>query len=262
VLGADRSSWFDLDWIGNNGDVVLQALGEHVILTVLALGGGLAISLPLALVARRWRWLYPPITSVAGILFTIPSLAAYVLLIPYTGLGSRVTAVIPLVTYTLFILIRNLVTGLDGVPAAAREAAEAMGYSSRRRLVAVEVPLALPTIVAGIRLAAVTTIGLATVASLVGSKNLGWLMLFPGFQQGRRTPILVGAVLAVALAVVAEGLFLGLERILSPWRRSERRSARRSGAPVDDVTDGDPTTAPVATGPDAAAEEANTVRTA
>jgi osmoprotectant transport system permease protein len=250
VLGADRSSWLDLDWVGNNGDLIRQALGEHVILTVLALGAGLAISVPVALMARRWRWLYPPLTSVAGILFTIPSLAAYALLIPYTGLGSRATAVIPLVTYTLLILIRNLVTGLDGVPPAAREAAEAMGYSPLRRLAAVEVPLALPVIVAGIRLAAVTTIGLATVASLVGSKNLGWLMLFPGFQQGRRTPILVGGVLAVSLAVMAEGLFLALERALSPWRRGERRGATATTAA---------TTAPTG---DPAAEEANVVRTA
>jgi osmoprotectant transport system permease protein len=256
VLGADRSSWFDLDWIRDNTDLIRQALGEHIILTVWALGLGLLISAPLALASRHWRWLYPPVTSVSGILFTIPSLAAYALLIPYTGLGSRATAVIPLVTYTLLILIRNLVTGLDEVPTAAREAAEAMGYTPRRRLVAVEVPLALPTIVAGLRLATVTTIGLATVASLVGSKNLGWLMLFPGFQQGRRTPIVVGAVLAVGLAVAAEGLFLGLERMLSPWRRVPRDRV----APDDDGARVIP--GGMATDADEAVEEANTVRTA
>jgi len=260
VLAADRSSWFDLDWIRNNGDVILQALREHVILTGLARGVGFAISVPLALASRRWRWLYPPVTSAAGILFTIPSLAAYALLIPYTGLGNRATAVIPLVTYTLLILIRNLVTGLDEVPASTREAAEAMGYAPGRRLVAVELPLALPTIVAGIRLAAVTTIGLATVASLVGSKNLGWLMLFPGFQQGRRTPILVGALLAAALAVVAEALFLGLERALSPWRRGQRRGRAPTGAGAG--PDAEPPTSLAVTTADTAAEEANTVRTA
>jgi osmoprotectant transport system permease protein len=259
VVSADRSSWFDLDWIANNGDVIRQALGEHVVLTALALGLGLVVSVPLALVARRWRWFYPPLTSVAGILFTIPSLAAYALLIPYTGLGSRATAVIPLVTYTLLILIRNLVTGLDEVPAAAREAAEAMGYTAGRRLVAVEVPLALPTIVAGIRLATVTTIGLATVASLVGSKNLGWLMLFPGFQQGRRTPILVGAVLAVALAVAAEVAFGGLERLLSPWQRAERRRAGPGDPTEPRRPELDPVAAGTGTDPDA---QAATTRTA
>jgi osmoprotectant transport system permease protein len=96
-----------------------------------------------------------------------------------------------------------------------------MGYSPRRLLVRVELPLALPAILAGLRLAAVTTVGLATVASLVGSKNLGWLMLFPGFQQGRRTPILVGAVLAVLLAGAIDAVFLAIERLASPWRRAD-----------------------------------------
>jgi osmoprotectant transport system permease protein len=224
ALAASRSAWLDWNWVRSNSDLVRQTLGEHLILTGLTLVFGLVISVPLALAARRWRWLYPPVISVTGILYTIPSLAAYALLIPYTGLATRTTAVIPLVTYTLLILVRNLVTGLDEVPESAREAAVALGFSPLRRLLVVEVPLALPAIVAGIRLATVTTVGLATVASLVGSKNLGWLMLFPGFQQGRRSPIVVGGGLAVALALVAEAVLLGLERALSPWRR--RRTER------------------------------------
>ena len=230
MVGAGKSAWLDWDWVRSNAELIRQALGEHLILTGLAVVIGLAVSVPLALAARRWRWLFPPVISVAGILYTIPSLAAYALLIPYTGLATRTTAVIPLVTYTLLILVRNIVTGLDEVPASAREAAEAMGFSPLRRLLVVEVPLALPAIVAGIRLATVTTVGLATVASLVGSRNLGWLMLFPGFQQGRRTPILVGGGLAVALAMAAEALLLGLERALSPWRR---RSAERERRPEE-----------------------------
>jgi osmoprotectant transport system permease protein len=230
VLAASRSSWLDWSWIADNRDLIRASLGEHVILTVYTVVIGLVIAVPLALVARRRRWIYPPVLSVTGILYTIPSLAAYALLIPYTGLASRVTAIIPLVTYTLLILVRNIVTGLDEVPVAVRESAEAMGYSPRRRLLAVEVPLALPTIMAGIRLATVSTIGLVTVASLVGSKNLGWLMLFPGFQQGRRTPIVVGAVLAVALAVSADALLLGIEWLASPWRRRERSAEPRPDA--------------------------------
>jgi osmoprotectant transport system permease protein len=220
VLLADKSSWLDWTWLADNGALIGDSLREHLVLTACSVAAGLAIAIPLALVSRRWRWSYPAITSLAGVLYTIPSLAAYALLIPYTGLGSRATAVIPLTSYTLLILIRNLVTGLAEVPAAVRDTAEAMGYPAWRRLLQVEVPLALPAIVAGIRLATVSTIGLATVASLVGSKNLGWLMLFPGFQQGRRTPILAGAVLAVALAALADALFLGLEWLVTPWRRA------------------------------------------
>ncbi len=220
MLLADKSSWLDWTWLSGNGALIGEALREHLVLTAYSVAAGLAVSIPLALASRRWRWSAPAITSLAGVLYTIPSLAAYALLIPYTGLGSRATAVIPLASYTLLILIRNLVTGLADVPAAVRDAAEAMGYPAWRRLLQVEVPLALPAIVAGIRLATVSTIGLATVASLVGSKNLGWLMLFPGFQQGRRTPILAGAVLAVALAALADALFLGLEWLVTPWRRA------------------------------------------
>ena len=223
MFAAGKSSWLDWDWVRDNWSLVRAALGEHLLLTTYSMVIGLLVAIPLSLAARRWRWLYPPLTGVAGVLYTVPSLAAYALLIPYTGLGTRATAVIPLVTYTQLILIRNVVTGLDGVPAAAREAALAMGYSPLRRLVAVEVPLALPSIIAGIRLATVTTVGLVTVASLVGSRNLGWLMLFPGFQQGRRTPILVGGVLAVALAIAAEGIFLLIEWAVSPWRRAGGR---------------------------------------
>jgi osmoprotectant transport system permease protein len=227
VLAAARSSWLDWQWIADNSELIRTTVGEHLILTGLTVLLGVAIAVPLALASCHWRWLYPPVTSLTGILYTIPSLAAYALLIPYTGLGSRTTTVIPLVTYTLLILVRNMVTGLDEVPAAAREAAEAMGYSPTRQLLRVEVPLALPAILAGVRLAAVTTVGLATVASLVGSKNLGWLMLFPGFQQGRRTPIVVGGLLAVALAVAVDAVLLGVERIASPWRRGAGRRARQ-----------------------------------
>ena len=229
MFAADRSSWLDWSWVTGNSEIIRAALGEHIILTIYAVVAGFALSVPLALAARRWRWSYPVITSLAGIFYTIPSLAAYALLIPYTGLGSRATAVIPLTTYTLLILIRNVVTGLGEVPVAVREAAVAMGYPGWRLLLRVEVPLALPAIVAGVRLATVSTIGLATVASLVGSKNLGWLMLFPGFQQGRRTPILVGALLAVVLAAAADALFLGVEWLVSPWKHAEGAGRGRPG---------------------------------
>ena len=221
LLAADaRDAWLDWGWVSRNSDLVWTSLREHVVLTVLAVLWGLAIAVPLAFAARRWRWLYPPVLSVGGILYTIPSLAAYALLIPYTGL-TRTTALIPLVSYTLLILVRNLVTGLDQVPAAVRESATAMGFDDRRRLWRVEVPLALPAILAGVRLATVSTVGLVTVAGLLGFDNLGQFVYLRGFRDGRRTAIVVGTLLIVALAVLADLGLVALERLLTPWRRSK-----------------------------------------
>lgn len=226
LLAADRSAWFDTAWIADNTDLIWASLREHLLLTGLALLGGLAISMPLALAARRWRWLYPPTLWLAGVLYTVPSLAAYSLLIPYFGLG-RATALIPLVTYTLLILVRGAVDGLDGVPAHLRETAAALGYSGSRRLWRVEVPLALPSLIAGLRLAAVTLVGLVTVSGLVGFDNLGQFMLLRGFRDGRRTPIVAGMVLIVALAIAVDLVLVTVERLVMPWRR--RRVRRRIG---------------------------------
>jgi osmoprotectant transport system permease protein len=183
---------------------------------VLAVGIGLAISLPVAVFAFRHRRWYGPVTGVAGILYTIPSLALFALLLPITGLGTD-TAEIGLVSYTLLILIRNTVAGLDGVPADVKEAARGMGYTSGELLWRVEIPLALPVIVAGIRIATVTTIGLVTVTSLIGKGGLGFLML-AGFRNlYPEVAVLVGVVLSVALAVAADALLLVGQRLLTPW---------------------------------------------
>src|SRR5207237_1669688 len=192
-------------------------LREHVVLTALAVGIGLLIAAPLALVARRWRWLQTPILSLTGIIYTIPSLALLALLIPWTGL-TRTTAEVALVGYTLLILIRNIVTALDGVPADVREAAEGMGYTKLRQVVRVELPLAVPVIVAGVRIATVTTIGLVTVTALIGKGGLGALIL-EGIRNYFSTPALVGAVLSVALAAAADAVLLALQRWLTPWTR-------------------------------------------
>ncbi|MDP8970274.1 MAG: ABC transporter permease, partial [Actinomycetota bacterium] len=165
-------------------------LGCHVYLTGLAVLYGFAIAFPLALAALRWPLLYPPLLAATGTLFTIPSLALFVLLIPLTGL-SRTTALIGLTTYTLLILLRNSVEGLRGVPHDVREAAQAMGYTRLRQLIRVELPLALPVIVAGLRIATVTTIGLVTVTALIGQGCLGRLFL-DGFQRFFPTPLVVG----------------------------------------------------------------------
>jgi osmoprotectant transport system permease protein len=209
--------WVEWDWVGDHGDLILDRLREHVELTLIAVGIGIVIATPLVVLSRRYRRAYPFVLTTTGILYTIPSLALFTLLLPWTGL-SRTTALIGLVSYTLLILIRNAVTGLDQVPEDVREAARGMGYSSRHSLLAVELPLALPAIIAGIRLAVVTTIGLVTVASLIGHGGLGHLIL-DGLNRRFRTPLVVGSVLSVALATAADIVLLRVQRRLSPWTR-------------------------------------------
>ncbi len=205
------------DWVGDHGDDILAATRQHVELTLLALALGLLLSFPLALAARRWRRTAAPILGFTGILFTIPSLALFALLVPFTGL-SRTTAEAGLVSYTLLILVRNIVTGLDGVPDEVREAAHGMGYRPVDQLLRVELPLALPVIVAGIRIATVTTIGLVTVTGLIGQGGLG-AFIIEGIDRDFRTPLVVGSVGSVALAVLADVGLAGVTRLLTPWSR-------------------------------------------
>jgi osmoprotectant transport system permease protein len=180
------------------------------------------VALPLGIACSRWRRLYAPVLAVTGVLYTVPSLAAFALLFPYFGL-SRTTVLIPLVSYTLLILVRNVVTGLDAVPAEVKDAADGMGLSRGRRLVRIELPLALPTIMAGIRIATVTTIGLTAVAGLLAIPSLGNL-IYVGQNRPIRTAVTVGIALSVALAVVAD-LLLGLvQRLLTPWSRARARA--------------------------------------
>jgi osmoprotectant transport system permease protein len=217
------SKWIYWPWVGDHLDEIRMRLGEHITLTFFAVLFGFLIAFPLALLAVRYRRLYPPVLAFTGILYTIPSIALFVMLIPWTGL-SRTTALIPLVAYTLLILIRNTVAGLDSVPPDVREAAQGMGYRPLRQLFSVELPLALPAIVAGIRIATVTTIGLITVTALIGQGGLGQFML-DGFQRDFRTPLMVGIILSVALAVIADLLLVGAQRLVSPWARVHKRSA-------------------------------------
>lgn len=214
ILAAPLVRW---DWIGRNGDEILARLGEHLFLTGVPLAIGFAIAFPLSLLALRYPRMYGPLLGISGILFTIPSLALFALMIPFTGL-TRATAIIPLTIYTLLILLRNTVEGLRGVPRDVREAAEAMGYTPARRLLSVELPLALPVIVAGLRIAAVSTIGLVTVTALIGQGGLGRFMI-DGFRQQFTTALIVGLVLSVVLAVLADLLLLTVQRALSPWDR-------------------------------------------
>ena len=205
------------DWVRDHGDDILAATRQHVELTVIAVALGLLISFPLGLAARKWRRSAGPILGLTGVVFTIPSLALFALLVPWTGL-SRTTAEIGLVGYTLLILVRNIVAGLDGVPDEVREAAQGMGFRPLAQLVRVEMPLALPAIVAGIRIATVTTIGLVTVTGLIGQGGLGALII-EGINRDFRTPLVVGSVCSIALAVVADVALAGAARLLAPWSR-------------------------------------------
>jgi osmoprotectant transport system permease protein len=204
-------------WIFGHGHEMWSYTLQHLMLTVVPVLAGLAISIPLGVLAQRHRRFYPPIIWFAGFLYTIPSLALFVLLIPITGLNLTPVE-IALTSYTLLILIRNVVTGLDGVPTDVIEAASGMGLTRRQILWRVQVPIALPAIMAGIRVATVSTIGLVTVGAIIGRGGLGQFIT-DGLQVLFTTEILLGAVLSVALAVIAEAALLGVQRLMTPWTR-------------------------------------------
>ena len=206
------------DWIAGHLDELAFRLGQHVELTAFAVGAGLVIAFGLSLLVLRSPRLEAPVTWITGTLYTIPSLALFALLVPITGL-SVLTAEIGLVSYTLLILIRNIVRGIRGVPAEVREAALGMGYAPRQLLWRIEVPLALAVIIAGIRLATISTIGLVTVTALIGQGGFGFLILI-GIQRFFSTELIAGAVLSVALAIGADALLVLLQRRLSPWVRA------------------------------------------
>jgi osmoprotectant transport system permease protein len=218
--------FFSWEWVINHLDDIWDRTVQHLMLTAIAVGVGIVISLALSVVALRFRWTYGPITWVTGILYTIPSLALFAFLVPVTGL-SVLTAEIGLVSYTLLILIRNMVAGIDGVPPATVESARGMGYTDRGLFFAVELPLALPVIIAGVRIASVTTIGLVTITALIGQGGLGFfilrgLSLF--YSPVGTTQIVVGTVVSVGLAVAVDLALVGVERLATPW------SARRAAA--------------------------------
>lgn len=205
------------DWVLSHLPDIWQRIGEHVLLTVIAVGGGFVLSFLLSLVIRRYPRSYAPITWVGGILYTIPSLALFALLIPVTGL-TLVTAEIGLVSYTLLILIRNIVAGLQSVPADVRETAAGMGYTPSQMFWQIELPLALPIILAGVRVATVSTIGLVTVTALIGQGGLGYFIL-DGLLRFFSTALILGALLSIVLAGLADAALVLLQRAITPWAR-------------------------------------------
>lgn len=215
----------DFSWIGDHLGQIAMRIGQHLELTILPVAIGFVIALVLSIWAVRQPIVYGPITVVTGVLYTIPSLAAFAVLTPITGL-SLVSALIPLVTYTLLILVRSIVAGFRGVPPDVLEAAEGMGYTSTQRLIRVELPLAVPMMITGLRLATVSAIGLATVASIIGGDTFGGLgqLITEGLQTFFPTKYLLGALLSIVLAVGADIFFVQLEHLITPWARNPGRT--------------------------------------
>ncbi len=209
--------WINWSWLSTHIPLVLGALGEHVELTVIAVASGLLISVPLGVLAHRSVGLRVAALGVFGAFYTIPSLALFALLIPFTRL-SGTTAEIPLIGYTVLILVRNVLVGLDEVPDEVLDAADGMGYRPFARLLRVELPLALPSIFAGIRVATVSTVGIVTITAVIGFGGLGSL-IYKGLIESFHTPLVVGAVLSVILALVADAGLAGAQRLALPWAR-------------------------------------------
>jgi osmoprotectant transport system permease protein len=212
---------FCWDWASEHWDDTLQPrLVEHVQLTLIAVGLGLVIALAAALLVHRARRLETPLSVFFALLYTIPSLALFQLLVPFTGL-TVTTVEIALVGYTLLILFWNILGGLRGVPADVLEAARGMGLTRTQTLLRVELPLAVPALIAGIRIATVTTISLATVGAFLIPEGLG-APIFDGLRTGFQTRYIAAGLLAVALALLADALLVGVGRVLTPWSRTRR----------------------------------------
>ncbi len=204
------------DWIAQNFDRYITPFTEHVYLTLVSVGIGFAISFGLALLAHRRRWLTGPITGFTGVLYTIPSVAFFLLLIPFTGRGY-LSAFIALISYTLLIIFRNITTGLRNVPEETKDAARGMGLTERQLLWRVELPLAVPEILAGLRIATTTTVGLATLAFFAGAGGFG-SQIYTDINF--KSNVVVAGGLAIALAAVLDLIVLGVQRAVTPWQRA------------------------------------------
>jgi osmoprotectant transport system permease protein len=220
TLNCQQRNGFCPGWIIRHFHEYLGPLGRHVELTLAAVGCGFALALALALIAHERRWLVGPVLGVTGVLYTIPALAAFALLIPLIGFGF-VTALIPLAAYTLLILFRNIVNGLDGVPADTVDAARGMGLTDRQLLWRVELPLALPAIMAGLRVATTTTVGLAALAFYAGAGGLGQQILT---DITFKSNVVTAGALCLLLAFALDLVLLGLQRFLTPWQRQRATS--------------------------------------
>jgi osmoprotectant transport system permease protein len=202
-------------WVSGNGPLIWQLTRENAYLGVVPALIGLVISLPLGIVAARWRWFYPPVLAAVNILYAVPSLALFIALIPAFGLTDT-TVIIALTVFSLCVILPNVVAGMQAVPAAVKQAATAMGYGWLRRLVTVELPLATPVIIAGLRIGVVAGISLASVGQLIGVSSLGYLFI-DGLQRSFPTEIWVGLFLVIVLALVCDLILIIIRRALTPW---------------------------------------------
>ncbi len=218
---AGLNPWFSLSWVFDNWSLIMPLLVQHVRLTVVSVLIGALVAFPLALLARRNSWLSGGVLGLSTLVYTIPSLAMFAFIAPFTGL-SETTVGVGLVLYSLVILVRNFLAGLQAVPADAREAARGMGYGSSRLLWQVELPLALPSIFTGLRIATVSTVALVTVGVIVGRGGLGQIIIVNGFGANYyRPPIVFGTLACVVLALVADQLLALAQRLLTPWTRTQ-----------------------------------------
>ena len=232
----------DWAWVGDHLDELVGRTLQHLGFTLATLVIGFALSFTLSLWAVRRRRVYAPITAVAGILYTIPSIALFSAMVPITGL-TVLTAIIPLVLYTILIFVRNIVAGFDAVPVDVEEAADGMGYTRRQRLRAVDLPLALPLIVAGVRVASVSTIGLVTVTGALGDRfgGLGFF-IFEGYRRSFPTEILFGAIPAMILAIAVDLSLVGVQGRLTPWSKAriDEGMSSMDAVPRDELPGGAP----------------------
>ena len=220
AVGEAPNPWFSWSYVENNVDKLISAGEQHVALTLCAMALSIAIAVPLAVIVRTWRPLETPALVFTGVLYTIPSLAMITALWPVFGL-SALTVIVALALYALLIILRNTLVGLEGVSPTAVDSAQGMGMSRRGILWKVEVPLALPTILAGIRLATVSTVGLVTIGALVGFGGYGTLILNGFINNFYHAEIMTATILTVLLALIFDGLLQLLERWVTPWAHTK-----------------------------------------
>ncbi|MEU3298835.1 ABC transporter permease [Streptomyces sp. NPDC006678] len=218
-----RNDWICGEYLSTRREILWDAVLQHLQLTFVSVAVGLLLAVPLAVTARRWRWAAGPVLGVTTILYTIPSLAMFSLLLPLYGLSASLV-IAGLVLYSLTLLVRNILAGLRSVPEETRQAARGMGYGPVRLLLTVEMPLALPAAMAGLRIATVSAVSLVTIGAIVGYGGLGNL-IYSGMNTFFKAQVLTASVLCVIIAVAADLVLLGVQRLLTPWLRQSRSAA-------------------------------------